>query len=157
MRNGRRCPRSLHLTGGSARAMAEVLEGLEVDAARMRERDRAGRRAADGRGADGDGARTGGRARGGAGDRRPRGASTPTPSGVPLARALREDPAVVAHLSADDLEVALTPEQDLGSTPVLVARVLARHDARRAAVANPAATLVGVPTPPRRGPEDAGA
>lgn len=47
-----------------------------------------------------------------------------------FAEALRTDPAVAAHLSREELELALDPRAALGSTNALIDRALARHQRR---------------------------
>jgi 3-carboxy-cis,cis-muconate cycloisomerase len=148
-------PELLHLTAGSARAMAGVLGTLEVDAGRMQEAIGAG----------------GGRimaaaaamalapavGRQAALEIVGRAVRRVDAGGTTLAAALRDDPEVTAHLAPADLEAALTPERDLGSASVLVARALARHEARRGARTAEAGTQTfvdrGVVTTPS-GPEE---
>jgi 3-carboxy-cis,cis-muconate cycloisomerase len=120
----------LRLVGGAAHRTRELLAGLEVHPARMRdnleatgglllaERVAAGLAGALGRLAAHELVRRLGRQAAG--------------SGRPLRTVLADDPTVRAHLEAADLDRLLDPEGYLGSAAALVDRALAAHHTRRA-------------------------
>jgi len=121
-------PELVLLTAGAARAMADVLEGLVVDPARMRANldltqglvmaeaismalaVRMGKEGAH-------------RAVEAASQRA-------LATHRPLADVLAEDPTITRHLSPSDLAARLTPESYLGAAGELVRQVLARHRGR---------------------------
>jgi 3-carboxy-cis,cis-muconate cycloisomerase len=115
------------LTAGAARAVASLLEGLEVNVARMRANvDATGLLTAEAVTV----ALAPALGRREAYQRVARAARLAREQGRPLARVLADDESVMRTLGEDGIAAACAPEGCLGMTRVFVERVLARHDAR---------------------------
>jgi 3-carboxy-cis,cis-muconate cycloisomerase len=117
----------LRLTGGAAAGARELLDGLQVDAARMREDlDRSGGLLLAERVA---GRLAGALGRTGADDLLARVSRAAAAQGRTLREALLDEPAVREHLSEAQLDAALDPASYLGSAGQFVDRALAAHAA----------------------------
>src|SRR6266511_1196626 len=119
----------LRLVGGAATGVRELLQGLNVNADRMRRNLDAG---GDALMTEAVSARLAGQlGRAEAHDLVARLVDDARAKGVPVRTTLLEDPTVRAHLSTPDIEAALDPGNHLGAAGEFVTRALAAHEERR--------------------------
>jgi 3-carboxy-cis,cis-muconate cycloisomerase len=124
-------PELVHLTGGAARAIADALEGLVIDAERMRANLDATHGLVLAESVSMALARHVGKAR--AHELIQSAAHRATDERLPLADVLAADPDVTRWLDRSEIERRLDPEQYLGASRAFVERALARHDQRPSA------------------------